>query len=49
MLPVAYSPLANAYGVLVMPTMILADQQGKVVNRNLDASQIDTELRRLLR
>ena len=43
------SPLANAYGVLVLPTMILADQGGRVVNRNLDASQIDAELRRLLR
>lgn len=42
-------PLANAYGVLVLPTMILADQQGKVVNRNLDAGQVDAELRRLLR
>jgi len=43
------SPLANQYGVLVLPTMILADQQGKVVNRNLDAGQVDSELRRLLR
>ncbi len=43
------SPLANAYGVLVLPTMILADQEGKVVNRNLDAGEVDKELRRLLR
>lgn len=43
------SPLAQAYGVLVLPTMILADQEGNVVNRNLDAGQVDSELRRLLR
>lgn len=43
------SPLANAYGVLVLPTMILADKDGKIVNRNLVAETVDTELRRLLR
>ncbi len=43
------SPLANAYGVLVLPTMILADQEGKVVNRNLDAGEVDSSLRHLLR
>ncbi|MGM0485540.1 MAG: redoxin domain-containing protein [Planctomycetota bacterium] len=43
------SPLAQAYGVVVLPTMILADQEGKVVNRDLNVDQIDGELRRLLR
>jgi hypothetical protein len=29
--------------------MILADQQGNVVNRNLRAGEVDNELRKLLR
>jgi hypothetical protein len=29
------SRLANAYGIISLPTMILVDPQGKVVNRNL--------------
>jgi hypothetical protein len=32
------SRLANAYGIISLPTMILADPQGKVVNRNLRAA-----------
>ncbi|MFW6170617.1 MAG: redoxin domain-containing protein, partial [Planctomycetota bacterium] len=43
------SPLAQAYGVVVLPTILLADQEGKVVNRDLDVEQVDSELRRLLR
>ena len=29
---------ANVLGILTVPTMILVDQQGKVVNRNIRAS-----------
>ncbi len=43
------SPLATAYGVLVLPTMILADKDGKVVSRDLTAADVDGELRKLLR
>jgi thiol-disulfide isomerase/thioredoxin len=43
------SPLANALGVLTLPTMLLVDKEGKVVNRNLHGEDVDTELRKLLR
>ncbi|MHB0956186.1 MAG: redoxin domain-containing protein [Pirellulaceae bacterium] len=43
------SPLANALGILTLPTMLLVDKEGKVVNRNLRASEVDTQLRSLLR
>ena len=42
------NPLVNAYGVLVLPTMILADGEGKIVNRSLMAENVDSELRKLL-
>jgi thiol-disulfide isomerase/thioredoxin len=43
------SPLANALGILTLPTMLLVDKEGKVVNRNLRAGEVDTQLRSLLR
>ena len=43
------SPLANALGILTLPTMLLIDKDGKVVNRNLHGEDVDTELRKLLR
>lgn len=43
------SSLAQAYGVVVLPTMILADPEGKIVNCDLNVEQVDGELRRLLR
>lgn len=43
------SSLAQTYGVLVLPTMILADRDGNIVNRDLNAGEVDGELRRLLR
>ena len=42
-------PLASSFGVLTLPTMLLADKTGKVVNRNLQAGEVDTQLRTLLR
>ena len=36
------SPLANALGILTLPTMLLVDKEGKVVNRNLHGAEIDT-------
>ncbi len=43
------SPLANQYGVQELPLMILADQQGKVVNRRMSLDEIDGKLRQLIR
>lgn len=40
---------ANEMGILTLPTMILIDQDGKVVNRNIDVAELDRELRRLIR
>jgi thiol-disulfide isomerase/thioredoxin len=40
---------ANELGILTLPTMILVDQQGKVVNRNVDVAALERELERLLR
>jgi thiol-disulfide isomerase/thioredoxin len=42
------SPLANQLGVLTLPTMILLDQQGRVVNYNLHSGELDAEIRKLL-
>lgn len=42
------SRLANELGVLTLPTMLLVDQDGKVVNRGINAAEIDRELKALL-
>ena len=34
-------------GILTLPTMILVDREGKVANRNVSASELATELKRL--
>jgi len=43
------SPPANQLGILTVPTMILVDQQGKVVNRNIQAAEIEAELKKLVK
>jgi thiol-disulfide isomerase/thioredoxin len=43
------SPLARQFGILTLPTMFLVDQQGKVVSRNLQAGEVDVELRKLVK
>lgn len=43
------SRLANELGVLTLPTMLLLDQEGKVVNRSIDVSELDREVKALLR
>lgn len=43
------SRLANELGILTLPTMILVDKDGKVVNRSIHISQVEDELKRLLR
>lgn len=40
---------ANVLGILTVPTMILVDQQGKVVSRNISAADLEGELKRLIR
>jgi hypothetical protein len=40
---------ANAFGILTVPTMILVDQNGRVVNRNIRTADIEGEIKKLLR
>ncbi len=40
---------ANALGILTLPTMLLIDRDGKVVNRNLRGEEIDQSLGKLVR
>ena len=42
------SRLANEMGILSLPTMLLIDQQGKVVSRNVHVSELDKEIKALL-
>jgi len=41
--------LANELGVLTLPTMLLLDKSGKVLNRNAHASDLDKELGKIVR
>ncbi|NLX94637.1 MAG: redoxin domain-containing protein [Rhodopirellula sp.] len=40
---------AQELGILTLPTMLLVDQQGQVVNRNVQAAELERELKRLVR
>jgi thiol-disulfide isomerase/thioredoxin len=40
---------ANQLGILTLPTMILVDKQGAVVNRNVLAAELEAEVEKLLR
>ena len=40
---------ANVFGILSVPTMILVDQQGKVVNRGISAADLEAEVKKLIR
>jgi thiol-disulfide isomerase/thioredoxin len=40
--------LANELGVLTLPTMLLIDKRGKVVNRNLSIAELETEVKKYL-
>ena len=42
------SPLAREMGILTLPTTLLIDRQGTVVRRNLPASEVASEVRKLL-
>jgi peroxiredoxin len=43
------SRYANELGVLLLPTMILIDDKGKVVNRAIHITEVDTELKKLIK
>jgi len=43
------SRLATELGILTLPTMLLIDKDGKVINRNIHAAELDEELGKLLR
>lgn len=43
------SRLANEMGIATVPTMILVDKQGKVVRRAIETSELDQEIRKLVR
>jgi thiol-disulfide isomerase/thioredoxin len=40
---------ANALGILTVPTMILVDQQGKVVSRNIAIAEVEAEVKKLVK
>ena len=43
------SPPANQLGILAVPTMILVNQEGQVVNRAISPNDIEAEVKKLLR
>ncbi|MBL9123953.1 MAG: TlpA family protein disulfide reductase, partial [Planctomycetaceae bacterium] len=43
------SRLANELGILTLPTMILVDEKGNVVDRNIHVTQLDSELKKRLK
>jgi thiol-disulfide isomerase/thioredoxin len=42
-------PLATHYGILALPTQFLVDAKGKVVSRSIYTSQLEDELKKLLK
>lgn len=40
---------ANVLGILTVPTMIVVDQQGKVVNRGISIADLESEVKKLIR
>ncbi|AGA25856.1 thioredoxin-like domain-containing protein [Singulisphaera acidiphila] len=43
------NPFASSYGIIALPTMILVDSQGKVVNRSIrTAAELEKQLEKLL-
>jgi len=43
------NPLATSFGIISVPTMILVDQQGKVINRSVrTASELETQLEKVV-
>ena len=40
--------LASQFGIVILPTMMLLDESGKVLNRNIQANQVDMEIEKAL-
>ena len=40
---------ANEMGILTLPTMILVDQKGRVAHRNIHVTELDAELKKLIK
>jgi hypothetical protein len=38
--------LANELGILTLPTMILVDKDGRVLNRNITIAEVEDELKK---
>jgi thiol-disulfide isomerase/thioredoxin len=43
------SRLANEMGILTLPTMILVDDKGKVINRNVHITELENDLKSVLK
>lgn len=43
------SRLANEMGILTLPTMLLVDERGRVVHRGIHVTELDAELKKMLR
>jgi thiol-disulfide isomerase/thioredoxin len=43
------SPLAAQLGVIALPTMIMIDREGKMIERGLSMTQVERELKKLAR
>ena len=43
------SPLANQYGIVVLPTMFLVGADGKVVSRTVQIATVEDEIKKLLK
>jgi hypothetical protein len=43
------SPLANQYGIVVLPTMFLVGPDGKVVSRTVQIATVEDEIKKLLK
>jgi len=43
------SRMANEMGILTLPTMLLVDEKGRVINRSIHVTELDSELKKLLR
>lgn len=41
--------MANELGVLTLPTMLLIDDKGRVVNRSIHISELETEIKKLIK
>ena len=43
------SPLATDYGVIALPTTVLVGRDGKVVRRDISVSELENEVKKLVK